>query len=77
MACQDLDRLLMVLENPIRRPILAKLANETHYALQLSRELTVPQQAIMKHLRVLEENGLVTCRETPSDYFHLPRKAGS
>ncbi len=57
----DLDSLLVVIGNPTRRQILRKLVKETHYPLQLSKELSVSQQAIMKHLKVLEENDLVRC----------------
>ena len=54
-----LDELMGVLENHTRREILSKLAKETHYPLQLSKELNVSQQAIMKHLKVLEDYDLV------------------
>ena len=39
-----LDGLLRVLENPTRRRIMERLARESHYPLQLSRELGVSQQ---------------------------------
>ncbi len=55
----ELDSLLAVMGNPTRRQILRKLVKETHYPLQLSKELSVSQQAIMKHLKVLEDNDLV------------------
>jgi predicted transcriptional regulator len=55
----DLDTLLAAIGNPTRRRILSKLVKETHYPLQLSRELSVSQQAIMKHLKVLEDSDLV------------------
>jgi len=56
----DLDILLAAIGNPTRRRILARLVKETHYPLQLSKELSVSQQAIMKHLKVLEDSDLVT-----------------
>jgi len=56
---EDLDELLKVLSNPTRRKILAKLVQERHYPLQLSKELRISQQAITKHLRVMEEYGVV------------------
>jgi len=74
MEGTEIDLLLSVLENPIRRKILAKLARETHYPLQLSKELGVSQQAIMKHIKVLEENGFVESCEEPSDAGGPPRK---
>ena len=70
----DLDTLLMLIENPIRRKILSKLATETHYPLQLSKELNVSQQAIMKHLKVMHENGLVRSFEEKSTSGGPPRK---
>ncbi len=55
----DLDTLLAIIGNPTRRQILRKLVKEDHYPLQLSKELSISQQAIMKHLKVLEEAELV------------------
>lgn len=51
--------LLSVIENPTRRRILEALVREPHYPLQLSRELGLSQQGIMKHLRMLEDLDLV------------------
>jgi predicted transcriptional regulator len=62
------------LENPIRRKILEKLAEESHYPLQLSKELNISQQAIMKHLKVLEDNDLVVSFEERSTLGGPPRK---
>jgi predicted transcriptional regulator len=70
-----LDDLLYALENPTRRKIMEKLASETHYPLQLSKELNVSQQAIMKHLKVLEELNLVESFEEKSDVGGPPRKS--
>jgi predicted transcriptional regulator len=69
-----LDDILTVLENSTRRKILEKLTKETHYPLQLSKELNVSQQAIMKHLKVLEAYGLVECFEEKSTTGGPPRK---
>ncbi|MGQ9583108.1 MAG: ArsR/SmtB family transcription factor [Thermoplasmatota archaeon] len=69
-----LDELLAVLGNPLRREILARLTQETHYPLQLSRELKVSQQAIMKHLSVLKRYRLVRCAERRSTTLGPPRK---
>jgi predicted transcriptional regulator len=70
-----LDDVLKVLENPLRRKILAKIAKESHYPLQLSRELRVSQQAITKHLDILERFGLVKCEREPSTLGGPERKA--
>jgi predicted transcriptional regulator len=74
MAELDIDTALSVLSNPMRREILSRLVMETHYPLQLARELNTSQQAIMKHLAVLEKHGLVESRELPSNAGGPPRK---
>lgn len=55
----DLDVLLSIVENPTRRKILKFLVKEPHYSLQLSKELGISQQAIMKNLNILEKNGMI------------------
>ncbi|NLI74528.1 MAG: helix-turn-helix domain-containing protein [Euryarchaeota archaeon] len=62
-----LDELLSIIENPARRRILEALAREPHYPLQLSRELGISQQAVMKHLKVLEQYKLVRSYHEKSD----------
>jgi predicted transcriptional regulator len=74
MTEYSLDEILAVLENPTRRRILQKLSRERHYPLQLSKELKVSQQAITKHLKVLEDFNLVTCRPEKSDAGGPERK---
>ncbi|MCK5251818.1 MAG: helix-turn-helix domain-containing protein, partial [Thermoplasmata archaeon] len=71
----DLDTALSVLSNPMRREILSRLVMETHYPLQLARELNTSQQAVMKHLGVLERQGLVKSVKEPSDAGGPPRNA--
>ena len=63
----DVDLILSVIENPTRRRILTALVREPHYPLQLSRELGVSQQAIMKNLDILEKSGLVESWKESSD----------
>lgn len=70
----DLDALLSVIENPARRRILEALAREPHYPLQLSKELGMSQQAVMKHLKVLEQYGLVRSYAEKSDLGGPQRK---
>lgn len=71
----DLDTALSVLSNPMRREILSRLVMETHYPLQLAKELNTSQQAVMKHLGVLEKHGLVRSVKEPSDAGGPPRNA--
>jgi ArsR family transcriptional regulator len=69
-----LDELLSVIENPTRRKILEALVREPHYPLQLSKELGMSQQAIMKHLKVLEGYHLVRSFQEESDLGGPMRK---
>ena len=69
------DEMLRVLENPTRRRILERLVRESHYPLQLSKELGVSQQAVGKHLKALEECGLVASTEERSDLGGPNRRA--
>ena len=69
-----LDKLLSVIENPARRRILEALVMEPHYPLQLSKELGMSQQAVMKHLKVLEGYDLVHSFEEESDLGGPMRK---
>ncbi len=58
--------LLSMIENPTRRRILEALVREPLYPLQLSKELGMSQQAIMKNLNALEKNGMVTSYQESS-----------
>ena len=55
----DLDLFLMILENPTRRDIIKRLSEEPNYSLQLAKDLGLGQQLVAKHLRVMEESGIV------------------
>ena len=70
----QLDLLLSIIENPTRRRILQTLVREPHYPLQLSKELKISQQAVIKHLKVLEESDLVSCYFEESDLGGPRRK---
>ena len=54
MNFEDIDVLLDVLGNDTRRRILQLLADEPRYFIQLSKDLGVSQQAVLKHLEMLE-----------------------
>lgn len=73
----DLDSILSMVENPTRRRILSAIVREPHYPLQLSKELGISQQAVVKNLEVMERNGLVVSyRESsnmgPERVFYRP-----
>jgi ArsR family transcriptional regulator len=63
----ELNMMLSVIENPTRRRILEALVREPHYPLQLSRELGLSQQGIMKHLRMMEDMDLIRSFSEESD----------
>ncbi len=58
----DIDSILSAIENKTRREILFRLIHGDVYPLQLSRELRISQQAVMKHLYILEKTNLVKMR---------------
>jgi len=57
---EELDSLLQIIENPVRRRIIKRLAQEPAYALQLSKELGLGQPLVAKHMAIMEKAGLVT-----------------
>lgn len=69
------DRLTLTfhaLADPTRRQILARLAKGEATVQALTDPLPISQPAVSKHLRVLEEAGLVERREeTPRRYARL------
>ena len=62
----DVDDMLSLLENKARREILERLVTEPHYAYQLADQIGVSQQAITKHLTLLESAGMVQSEKIPS-----------
>lgn len=60
MNQDELNTILQVVENPVRRRIIKRLSQEPCYALQLSKELGLGQPLVAKHLGVMEQAGLVT-----------------
>ena len=70
----DLDRALHLLENKVRRDILERLVREPHYPLQLAEQIGVSQQAIMKHLKLLKDDGFVDCEKVPSNKGGPPKQ---
>lgn len=59
---QQLDAAFSALADPTRRAILARLALGEATVLELAEPFPVSQPAISRHLRVLEEAGLITRR---------------
>jgi ArsR family transcriptional regulator len=68
MEQSELDLMLELLENPIRRKIVERLSQEPSYSLQISKELGLGQQLVSSHLDLMEEAGLVesSMQESPT-----------
>jgi DNA-binding transcriptional ArsR family regulator len=57
---QRLDRVFMALGDPTRRAILARLAGDSGLSVsELAQPFEIKLPAVMKHLGVLEEVGLI------------------
>src|SRR5579872_7583595 len=73
-ALNNIGVLLDVLGNETRRRILSLLADEPRYFIQLSKDLGVSQQAVLKHLEILEKYGFVVSFQGESDFAAPKRK---
>jgi len=62
MSASRLGSAFSALSDPTRRAILASLATGEKTVLELCKPFAVSQPAISRHLRVLEESGLITRR---------------
>lgn len=68
------DEVLSILENTTRRQILMLLVKEPHYPLQISELIGVSQQAVVKHLKVLEKADFVNSEIVASEKGGPPKK---
>ena len=59
MQSAQLDKVFSALANPVRRDILEKLMEGSRNVGDLSRPLSISAPAISRHLKVLEETGLI------------------
>ncbi len=64
----QIDPMLKVLENPIRRKIIKRLSQEPSYPLELAKEIGQAQQLVTSHLAILEKAGIVGSKSTVSPY---------
>jgi ArsR family transcriptional regulator len=55
----DDDIILDIIGNNTRRKILATLSQEPMYFNQLAKEIGIGQQAILRHMKTLEDIGLI------------------
>ncbi len=58
----SLDHMFLALSDPTRRAILARLAEGEATVNELKRPFDMSQPSISRHLKVLEEAGLITTR---------------
>ena len=56
----QINSMLKLIENPIRRKILKRLSQEPSYPLELAKEIGEAQQLVTSHLSLLEKAGLVS-----------------
>jgi DNA-binding transcriptional ArsR family regulator len=59
MQSDQLDRVFSALANPVRRDILEKLTEGSMSVGDLSQPLSISAPAVSRHLKVLEETGLI------------------
>jgi DNA-binding transcriptional ArsR family regulator len=59
----DLDRTFMALADPTRRTLLVQLERGEKTLSELANPLPITLMAVQKHVRVLEEAGLVATRK--------------
>jgi DNA-binding transcriptional ArsR family regulator len=68
----DDDRVFKALADPTRRTLLDRLFEEDGRTLtELESQLAMTRFGVMKHLRVLEEAGLVTTRRSGREKLHF------
>ena len=59
---EQLDTIFSALSDPTRRAILARLADGESQVSEIARQFDISAPAISRHLRVLEDAGLVARR---------------
>jgi DNA-binding transcriptional ArsR family regulator len=62
MVMQGLDASFFALSDPTRRAILARLARGEATVMELAAPFEMTQPAVSRHLRVLEDAGLISRR---------------
>jgi DNA-binding transcriptional ArsR family regulator len=72
VAADPLSRVFSALADPTRRDMVARLADDDATLIELAAPYEVSVQAVAKHLKVLEDAGLVTrTREAQRRPVHL------
>ena len=60
----DLDRTFSALSDPIRRAIVTRLCEGPKSVSELSQPFEIALPSLLKHVRVLEESGLISSEKT-------------
>ena len=71
MAVDSLSQVFSALADPTRRDMVARLAVADATVNELAKPYHVTVQAISKHLRVLEDAGLVVARKEGREKHHF------
>ena len=74
MSMEEIDDILEAIENHMRREILKRLVEGRQYAFQIARELRTSQQAVIKHLSVLQEKNIIKFAGEERSERGAPRK---
>src|SRR3974390_2794484 len=75
MAADALSRVFAALSDPLRRDMVARLSDGDATVNELAEPYDVTVQAVSKHLKVLEDAGLVTrSRDAQRRPVHLEAK---
>ncbi len=74
MTDQNLDTVFQILGNNSRRKIIHLLSEEPMYFNQISKEVGIGQQAMLRHLHSLDKTGFVKSFNEKSDYGAPERK---
>ena len=70
MSADPLSKVFSALADPIRRDLVARLADGDATVNELAAPYDVSLQAVSKHLKVLEDAGLVVTRREGRYKFH-------
>ena len=76
MQSTQLDQVFSALMNPIRRDILAKLMEGAMTVGDLSQPLRISAPAISRHLKILEETGLIQYKKHNQYRIYSLRQEG-
>lgn len=55
----QVDSILRIVENPVRRKIIKRLSQEPTYALELAKDIGETQQLVTTHLALMERDGFI------------------